>query len=76
MEVYESHMGGIYLCEEVRPFDDLYCEVCGDSDWHLGHADTWEEVMELITEEDGWCPYAEDYLAELKARFEAEREGE
>lgn len=76
MEVYESHMGGIYFCEEVRPFDDLYCEVCGDSDRHLGHADSWEEVMELITEEDGWCPYAKDYLAELKARFEAERDDE
>ena len=76
MEVYENHLGGIYFDERVRPFDDLYCDVCGDSDWHLGHADTWEEVMELITDEDGWRRYAEDYLAELKARFEAEREGE
>ena len=76
MEVYESHLGGIYLTDEIRPFDDLYCEVCGDSDRHLGHVDTWEEVMELITDEDGWCPYAEDYLAELKTRFKAERGGE
>lgn len=76
MEVYENHLGGIYFDERVLSFDDLYCEQCGDTDWHLGHADTWEEVMELITDEDGWCRYAEDYLAELKARFEAEREGE
>lgn len=76
MEVYENHLGGIYFNEWVFSLDDLYCEQCGDSDWHLGHADTWEEVMELITEEDGWCPYEEDYLVELKARFEAGREDE
>ena len=44
MEVYESHLGGIYFDEEVLDYDYLYCEQCGDSDTHLGHADTWEEV--------------------------------
>lgn len=40
MEVYESHLGGIYFDEEVLDYDYLYCEQCGDSDTHLGHADT------------------------------------
>ena len=74
MEVYENHMGGIYFSDEVLDFDDLYCEQCGDSDWHLGHADTWEEVLSLITDEDGFCRYAEEYLAEVKGRFAAETE--
>lgn len=76
MEVYESHLGGIYFTDEVCSFDDLYCEVCGDSDLHLGHADTWEEVIDLIIDVNGWCPYTKDYLAVLKARFEVEREDE
>lgn len=74
MEVYENHMGGIYFSDEVLDYDDLYCEQCGDSDWHLGHADTWEEVLGLITDEDGSCRYAEEYLAEVKERFTIETE--
>lgn len=71
MEVYESHLGGIYFSDEVISIDDLYCEQCGDSDWHLGHADSWEDVLDMITEEDGWCPYSDEMLAEWKAEFEA-----
>lgn len=71
MEIYESHLGGIYFTEEVQDWDDIYCEVCGDSDFHLGHADTWEEVMALITDDEGWCPYAEDMLEKWKTEFEA-----
>ena len=71
MEVYENHLGGIYFSEYVIPPDDLYCEQCGDSDWHLGHADTWEEVVGLIADDDGWIPYADDYVADIKAEFEA-----
>ena len=74
MEVYESHLGGIYFSDEIYDFDFLYCDQCGDSDTHLGHADTWEEVLAMITDvyEDGeeWCPYDAEYLEELKAEFE------
>ena len=75
MEVYQNHLGGFYFEEyEIDDDDDLYCEQCGDSDYHLGHADTWDDVLDLITEvdDDGseWCPYAEDYVAEKKAEFE------
>ena len=71
MEVYENHLGGIYFDERILDFDDLYCEQCGDSDRHLGHADTWEEVLDMITDEDGFCGYEEEYLAGLKSYFEA-----
>lgn len=72
MEVYENHLGGIYFSTEVYDFDDLYCEVCGDSDWHLGHADTWEEVLDMLKDDEGWIPYSEEYLKELKGKWEAE----
>lgn len=72
MEIYESHLGGIYFSDEVISIDDLFCEQCGDSDWHLGHADTWEEVLAMITDEDGWCPYSEEMLAGWKAEFNPE----
>lgn len=75
MEVYESHMGGIYFDNEVLDYDDLYCEQCGDSDTHLGHADTWEEleamlVWEYEDEDEVYYKYDEDYMKELKAEFE------
>lgn len=81
MEVYQNHLGGFYF-EELELDDDyLYCDQCGDSDYHLGHADTWEDVLDLITEVDGdgseWCPYAEDYLEEMKVKFAQKiRQGE
>lgn len=78
MEVYENHLGGIYFDEKVLDFDDLYCEECGDSDRHLGHADTWDDVIGLLSEDDGeggtWVPYSDEYLDELKSRFEAATE--
>ena len=68
MEVYENHLGGVFFSEEILEYEDLYCETCGDSDWPLGHADTWEEVLELLSDENGPV-YTEEYLAELKKEF-------
>lgn len=70
MEVYESHLGGIYFSNTELDYKDLYCDQCGDSDWHLGHANTWEDVVDMITDEDGWCCYSKGYLADLKEEFE------
>ena len=67
MEVYECHLGGHYFEDEIIDLDDLYCEQCGDSDWHLGHADTWEEVISMI---DVSC-YAPDYIKDLKDMWDA-----
>jgi hypothetical protein len=71
MEVYESHLGGIYFSESIIDDEYLYCEQCGDNDWHLGRADTWQDVLDMITEDDGWCPYSEEMVADWKGKFEA-----
>ena len=76
MEVYESHMGGIYFDNEVLDYDDLYCEQCGDSDTHLGHADTWEEleamlVWEYEDEDEVYYKSDSEYIYSLKNEFEA-----
>lgn len=76
MEVYESHMGGIYFDNEVLDYDDLYCEQCGDSDTHLGHVDTWEEletmlVWEYEDEDEVYYKYDSEYIYSLKNEFEA-----
>lgn len=74
MIVYENHLGGIYLEDERVPFEELYCEQCGDSDWELGQADTFEELLELLTEEDcdgePWLPYDIEYLEQFRMVFE------
>ena len=73
MEVYESHLGGIYFSEDVLDWDELYCDECGDSDSHLGHADTWEEVIPMLKwgwEEDDEFRYDPEYLNDLKIEFE------
>lgn len=67
MEVYESHLGGIYFSESLLGWKDLYCEQCGDSDRHLGHADTWQDVLDLMTEHS----YSEETVADWKGVFEA-----
>lgn len=30
--IYDSHLGGLYISDKEIPFDDLYCETCGDYD--------------------------------------------
>ena len=73
MEVYESHLGGIYFSEDVLDQDELYCDECGDSDTHLGHADTWEEAISMLKwegEEDDEFRYDQEYLNDLKIKFE------
>ena len=80
MYVYENHLGGIYLSDELIPAEDLYCDSCGDSDWMIGEADTFEELLELLTETDEdeghWLTYSMEYLEQFKEEFENEQTGE
>ena len=69
--MYESHLGGIYFSNMNYSYDELYCETCGDSDWNLGEVETWDDVLERVTDEDGFVMYYEDYLEEKKKEFEA-----
>lgn len=63
MYVYESHMGGVYLSDHFIPYEDLYCETCGDSDWLLGEVDDddYEALRSLLEESD----YSEEYVNEV-----------
>lgn len=73
MEVYESHLGGIYFSEDVLDWDELYCDECGDSDTYLGYANTWKEVIPMLKwgwEEDDEFKYDDDYINDLKIEFE------
>lgn len=44
MYLYESHLGGYYTSEDEIPYEDLYCETCGDSDQYL-YSGTEEEII-------------------------------
>lgn len=48
--VYESHLGGLYTSDDSIPFDDLYCEQCGDSDWEIGAFDTFEDFLKYYAD--------------------------
>ena len=54
MHWYSSHMGGIYPMSYEQDYDDLYCEECGDSDFYLGEADSFEEAWDLVKDD---CDY-------------------
>ena len=43
--VYESYLGGLYTSDDYIPYDELYCEQCGDSDYEIGSFDTFEEFL-------------------------------
>lgn len=63
MYVYESHMGGVYLSEDLIRYEDLYCETCGDSDWLLGEVDDddYQTLRSLLQASD----YSEEYINEV-----------
>ncbi len=63
MYVYESHLGGVYLSDEIIPFDALYCETCGDSDELLGEIKDGDySALRSLLEENG---YSEEYVNEV-----------
>ena len=65
MYIYENHMGGLFTSYCELSYEECYCETCGDSDWLIGEADTREEVLELLRDEDGFIPYTDEYMQEF-----------
>lgn len=65
MYIYENHMGGLFTSDRELSYEECYCETCGDSDWLIGEADTREEVLELLRDEDGSIPYTDEYMQEF-----------
>lgn len=64
MYIYESHLGGIYFSEEELDDEFLYCDQCGDDDWEIGEADTYEEAKSLIIEHYKSYGYEDDEIDE------------
>lgn len=65
MYIYENHMGGLFTSDQELSYEECYCETCGDSDWLIGEADTREEALELLRDEDGYIPYTDEYMQEF-----------
>lgn len=48
MYIYESHMGSLFVSDDILDYEQTYCETCGDSDFLLGYAETKEEAWNLL----------------------------
>lgn len=51
MYIYEGHMGGLFVSDEILSYEETYCETCGDSDWLVGYAETRDEAWELLKDD-------------------------
>lgn len=70
MYLYESHLGQTLYTTDMPLFDEeLYCEVCGDSDWGFGWVETPDEVLRLLADRISVSPedggYDLDYIIEF-----------
>ena len=63
--VYESHLGGLYTSDDYIPFDELYCEQCGDSDYEIGQFDTFEEFLRYYADNIYVDPLDDGYSLDL-----------
>lgn len=73
MYIYESHMGGLFVSDEVLSYEQTYCETCGDSDYLIGYAETREEAWELLkddTDINGSGGWNYDYVQEFLKNWE------
>lgn len=71
MYIYEGHMGGLYVSDEPLDYEQIYCEMCGDSDWLIGYASNREEAWNLLKDDTningsgGWdYEYIQEFLDE------------
>ena len=66
--VVEDHLGGgFYLMPEDTPEEELrevevYCDTCGDNDSIIGQFSNWNQLKKEMTDDEGWCPYSDEYL--------------
>lgn len=51
MYIYESHMGSLFVSDDILDYEQTYCETCGDSDFLLGYAETKEEAWNLLKDD-------------------------
>lgn len=73
MYIYESHMGSLFVSDDILDYEQTYCETCGDSDFLLGYAETKEEAWELLkdnTNINGSGGWNYDYVQEFLKNWE------
>ncbi len=51
INIYESHLGGLYVTDKYLSHDCLYCEQCGDSDTLVLSTNNIDEVGEFLRKE-------------------------
>lgn len=71
MYLYESHMGGTYLSNDLYDYDELYCETCGDSDYLIGEFETIKEYLTLVNEysSEELCTYLSEHVERIVDTF-------
>lgn len=78
MFIYENHLGGLFASDDQIPFEDLFCEECGDCDWEIGEANTRKEAEKLLHDEYGededLC--AQNYFTDFLDRYFPENKEE
>ena len=73
MYIYESHMGGLFVSDEILDYEQTYCETCGDSDRLIGYAETREDAWNLLkddTDINGSGGWNYDYVQEFLKNWE------
>lgn len=73
MYIYQSHMGGLFVSDEILDYEQTYCETCGDLDFLLGYAETREEAWNLLkndTDINGSGGWNYDYVQEFLKKWE------
>lgn len=73
MYIYQSHMGGLFVSDEILDYEQTYCEQCGDSDFLIGYAETRKEAWNLLKDDTningsgGWdYDYVQEFLKNLE----------
>ena len=62
--VYEDHLSGrLYTTENEIHDENLYCPMCSDSDSFIAQAETVEELITILGEDD--YPMDEDEIRKL-----------
>lgn len=73
MYIYASHMGGLFVSDEILDYEQTYCETCGDSDRLIGYAETREDAWNLLkddTDINGSGGWNYDYVQEFLKNWE------
>ncbi|MFR0074462.1 MAG: hypothetical protein ACLRVD_08895 [Blautia caecimuris] len=73
MYIYESHMGSLFVSDDILDYEQTYCETCGDSDFFIGYAETREEAWNLLKDDtniNGSGGWDYDYVQEFLKNWE------